>query len=176
LERSALVEALVQFTRALDQIAVLPSTPALRRQQMKFQVAIITPLIHVEGYGAPETKSAVERARLLIEQAEAIGEPPEDPLLLLSVLYGIYVATLIAFDGDACREVATQFLALAERQGGDSPAYDRVSPISLQLGGKAESPTSVRFASISRTSAPRNGETCSTLTRRSVITSCPTGR
>jgi hypothetical protein len=121
LERSALVEALVQFTRALDQIAVLPSTPALRRQQMKFQVAIITPLIHVEGYGAPETKSAVERARLLIEQAEAIGEPPEDPLLLLSVLYGIYVATLIAFDGDACREVATQFLALAERQGATVP-------------------------------------------------------
>ena len=32
-----------------------------------------------------ETKAAVERARLLIEQAEAMGEPPEDPLLLFSV-------------------------------------------------------------------------------------------
>ena len=40
-----------------------------------------------KGYAAPETKAAVERARLLIDQAEARGEPPEDPLLLFSVLY-----------------------------------------------------------------------------------------
>ena len=33
LERSALVEAIEQFTRALDQIATLPATPALRREQ-----------------------------------------------------------------------------------------------------------------------------------------------
>ena len=32
LERSALVEAAEQFTRALDQIATLPATPALRRE------------------------------------------------------------------------------------------------------------------------------------------------
>ena len=63
-------------------------TPALRREQIKLQVALITPLIHVKGYAAPETKAAAERARLLIEQAEALGEPPEDPLLLFSVLYG----------------------------------------------------------------------------------------
>src|ERR1700686_1965531 len=84
LDRSALVEAVEQLTRALDQIAVLPATPALRREQIKLQVALITPLIHVKGYAAPETKAAVERARLLIEQAEALGEPPE-PLLLISV-------------------------------------------------------------------------------------------
>ena len=59
LERSALVEAVEQFTRALDQIATLPSTPALRREQIKLQVALITPLIHVKGYAAPETKAAV---------------------------------------------------------------------------------------------------------------------
>ena len=49
LERSALVEAVEQFTRALDQIATLPATPALRREQIKLQVALITPLIHVKG-------------------------------------------------------------------------------------------------------------------------------
>ena len=91
LERSALVEAAEQLTRALDQIATLPATPALRREQIKLQVALITPLMHVKGYAAPETKAAVERARLLIEQAEALGEPPEDPLLLFSVLYGFWV-------------------------------------------------------------------------------------
>jgi predicted ATPase len=35
LERSALVEALEQLTRALNQIATLPSTPALRRDEIK---------------------------------------------------------------------------------------------------------------------------------------------
>ena len=51
LERSALVEAIEQLTRALDQIATLPATPALRREQIKLQVALITPLIHIKGYG-----------------------------------------------------------------------------------------------------------------------------
>ena len=41
LERSALVEAVEQFTRALDQIASLPGTSALRREQIKLQVALI---------------------------------------------------------------------------------------------------------------------------------------
>jgi predicted ATPase len=35
LERSALVEAAAQFTCALDLIATLPATPALRREQIK---------------------------------------------------------------------------------------------------------------------------------------------
>jgi predicted ATPase len=116
LGRSALVEAAAQFTRALDQIAVLPATPALRREQIKLQVALINPLMHVKGHAAPETKAAAERARLLIEQAEALGEPPEDPLLLFSVLFGFWAANFVAIDGDAMRELAAQFLALAEKQ------------------------------------------------------------
>ncbi len=117
LERSALVEAVEQLRRALDQIATLPGTPARRREQIKLQVAFITPLIHVKGYAAPETKAAAERARLLIEQAEALGEPLEDPLLLFSVLFGFWIANFIAFSGDVVRELAAQFLTLAEKQG-----------------------------------------------------------
>ena len=121
LERSALVEAAEQLTRALDQIAALPATPALRREQIKLQVALINPLMHVKGYAAPETKAAAEQARLLIEQAEALGEPPEDPLLLFSVLYGFWVANYVAFNGDVMRELAAQFLALAEKQRATVP-------------------------------------------------------
>ena len=117
LERSALIEAIAQFTRALDQIATLPATPTMRREQIKLQVALIPALMHVRGYPAPETKAAAERARLLIEQAEALGEPPEDPLLLFSVLYGFWIANVAAFNGDVVRELAAQFLALAEKQG-----------------------------------------------------------
>jgi predicted ATPase len=121
LERSALIEAMEQLTRALAQIAALPSTPALRREQIKLQVALITPLIHIKGHAAPETMAAVERARLLIEQAEALGEPPEDPLLLFSVLYSFWVANIVAFNGDVLRNLAAQFLALAEKQGATVP-------------------------------------------------------
>ena len=63
----------------------------------------------------------MERARLLIEQAEALGEPPEDPLLLFSVLYGFWAANFVAFNGDVCRDLAAQFLALAEKQEATVP-------------------------------------------------------
>ena len=121
LERSALVEAIEQFAHALTQVAALPATPALRREEIKLQVALINPFMHVKGFGAPETKAVVERARLLIEQAEALGEPPEDPLLLFSVLFGFWVANLVAFNGDVVCELAAQFLALAEKQGATIP-------------------------------------------------------
>src|SRR5712691_4935583 len=100
LARSALVEAVEQLSRALGQIADLPATPARRREQIKLQVELIVPLFHVKGYAAPETKAAVERAHLLIEQAETLGEPLEDPLLLFLVLYGFWAASYTAFNGD----------------------------------------------------------------------------
>jgi len=116
LARSALVEATAQLTRALGQMATLPAAPAVRREQIKLQVALLNPLMHIKGYGAAETRAAVDRARLLIDEAEALGEPPEDPLLLFSVLYGCWVAKLVTFDGDALRELAAEFLALAEKK------------------------------------------------------------
>ena len=121
LERSALVEAVEQFTRALDQIATLPATPALRREQIKLQVALITPLIHIKGYSAPETKAAIEQARLLLEQADALGEPPDDPLQLFAVLYGAFVANVMAFNADVSRDIAAHVLELAERQSASFP-------------------------------------------------------
>ena len=137
LARSALAEAAEQLTHALDQIAASPATPALRREAIKLQVALITPLIHVKGYAAPETKAAEERARLLIEQAEALGEPLDDPLLLFSVLYGVWVATSVAVDGDKVRELAAQFLTLAEKQRATVPLMigHRVTGFALLVTG-----------------------------------------
>jgi class 3 adenylate cyclase/predicted ATPase len=121
LERSALAEAIEQFARALALIATVPATPALRRKEIEIQVALITPLIHVKGHAAPETKAAEERARLLIEHAEALGDAPEDGLLLFSVLYGFWVANEVAFNGDVCLDLAAQFLTRAERQADRVP-------------------------------------------------------
>src|SRR4029077_6796283 len=92
LERSALIEAAEQLRRALDQIANLPTNTMLRREEIELQVALITPLLHIKGYAAPETQAAAERARTLIEYAEALGEPPENTLLLFSVLYTVWTS------------------------------------------------------------------------------------
>jgi hypothetical protein len=142
LARSALVEAAEQLTRAPTQIASSPGTPALRREEIKLQVALVTPLMHVKGYGAPETKAAAERARLLIQHSEALGEPPEDPLLLFVVLYGFWAVGFMAFRTDSVCELAAEFLALADKQGATGPrmvGHRIMGPSLLFSGNIAES-------------------------------------
>ena len=119
LERSALMEAVAQFTRALDQLASLPATPALRRDQIMVQVGLANALYHAKGF--TETRAAFDQARVMIEQAERLGEHIEDPLLLYSVLYGFFIAKFMNFDGDAACALARQFLALAEQQKATAP-------------------------------------------------------
>ncbi len=121
LTRSALMEATTQLGRALAQIASLPSTAHLRRQQIKFQVALANALMHTKGYASLDTKASFEQARLYIEEAEALGEPPDDPLLLFAVIYGFWVGNFVAFNGAMLRRLAAQFLALAEKQGAAIP-------------------------------------------------------
>jgi predicted ATPase len=116
------------------------SKPApMRRssEQIEYQVALITPLYHVKGPAAPETIAAAQKAQLLIERAEALNEPIEDPLLLLSALYGSWVATVNAFDGDVLRKLAAQVLALAEKQGTTVPLLvgHRLMGVSLLVTG-----------------------------------------
>jgi tetratricopeptide (TPR) repeat protein len=142
LARSAYIEAAEQLNRALTQISSLPSTPALRREQIKLQVSLITPLVHVKGYAAPEAKAAAERARLLIEQSETLGEPLEDdPLLLFSALYGIWAANYVAFNGDSCVDLARDFVANAEKKKATAPLMIGHRNLGLSLlhsGGVAE--------------------------------------
>ena len=117
--RSPLVEAEAQLTRALDLIAALPATPALRREQIKLQVALLTPLMHVRGFAAPETKAAVELARVLMNKLKHWENLPKTGCCCSSVLYGIWVANF--FNGTVMRELAAQFLTLAEKQKATVP-------------------------------------------------------
>ena len=57
----------------------------------------------------------------MIEKAEALGDPPEDPLLLFSILYGFWATNYVGHNGDALLELASQFLALAEKQSATGP-------------------------------------------------------
>jgi predicted ATPase len=78
LERSALVEATTQLTRAVNQIATMPATPALRREQIKLQMALANTLMHTKGHAASDTRAALDQARALIDLAGLLGEPMED--------------------------------------------------------------------------------------------------
>jgi class 3 adenylate cyclase/predicted ATPase len=121
LERSALVEAAEQLSRALSQIKTLPAAPALRREAIKLQVAFATVLFHVKGYTAPETIAAFERADAMIQEAEVLGERPEDELLRFSVLYGQWTGNHSAGNLVSALEVAKHFLAVAEKQPLSAP-------------------------------------------------------
>jgi class 3 adenylate cyclase len=121
LERSALIEATTQLTRAVDQIATLPATPALHREQIKLQIALTNVLMHTKGHAASDTRAALDEARKLIDLADVLGDPLEDPLLLFSTLYGVWVTNLVAFNGEAIRELAAHFLTLADGQRASVP-------------------------------------------------------
>jgi class 3 adenylate cyclase/predicted ATPase len=138
LARSALKEAAEQLARALDLIASLPATPALRRERIKLQIDLSNALIHTKGHASPATKASFEQARRLIEQAEALGEPIDDPLLLFSVLYGFWVGHRMAFKGDIACELAQQFHALAQTQSATIPRMigHMLMGISLVLVGE----------------------------------------
>ena len=155
LDRSALAEAIEQLMRALDQIATLPGTPARRREEIKLQVALTVPLSLVKGYAAPEARAAVERARLLIEQAEALGEHPP---LMLRVLASSWEMNFVAGNGDALRELAARFLTLVEEQGAARArvaGHQMMGTSLLWMGDIAEGRAQARSSSLSIDSRAR---------------------
>jgi predicted ATPase len=138
LERSALREAAEQFTRGLGLAESLPTTAALRRKQIDFQIGLANALMHIKGRGAPETKASIVQARSLIERAQSSGDALEDELVLFSILYGLWNATYIAFSGEPLRELSTQILTLAEKQGTPAPLMigNRLMAMSLVHSGE----------------------------------------
>jgi predicted ATPase len=79
--RSAMAEAVAQFHKGLDQLALLPDTSERQRQELELRSALGAALMVVKGFGAPETGQAYARARELWEQ---LGSPAE----FLRVAYG----------------------------------------------------------------------------------------
>jgi predicted ATPase len=134
LERSALVEAVEQLNRANSLVETLSPTAELRREQFKLQVALISPLGHLKGFASPEARAAVGKARALVEQAEKLDETAPR---LSSVLFGLWVASYNAFDGDGVRGLANEYLAIAEQDAALIPLMigHRIVGISLLCTG-----------------------------------------
>jgi class 3 adenylate cyclase/tetratricopeptide (TPR) repeat protein len=138
LRRSALLEAADQLARALGLFDALPGTPDLRRLQIRAQVDLSNALIHTKGHANPQTQAAFERARSLMEQAQALGEPPEDSLVLYSILYGSWVAHRMKFQADVVLPLAHRFQELAAADRATVPVMigHMIAGISLVLAGK----------------------------------------
>jgi class 3 adenylate cyclase/predicted ATPase len=79
--RSAMMEAVAQFEKALDQLTLLPDTSERQRQELEFFSALGAAWRAVKGQAAPESGRAYGRARELWEQ---LGSPAE----FLRVPYG----------------------------------------------------------------------------------------
>jgi len=81
---------------------------------------------------------------VLIERAQALGEPAGDPMLLFSVLYWqfrLWATQQAALDGDVVRELAVQFLARAQKQTATVPlmiAHRLMGPTLLLTGDIVE--------------------------------------
>ena len=126
-ERSALVEAAAQLTRALDQIATLPATPALRREEIKLQVALTNALMHTKGYGALDTKASLDQARSLIERAET-GGASRRPAAVIFRAVRFLGSKLCGVQWRRCSRACGAIPEVCREATGYNSAHDRAPP------------------------------------------------
>jgi serine/threonine protein kinase/predicted ATPase len=71
---SANQEAIVHYKKALELLEKLPETPERVQQEIALQLDFVVPVELTKGYGAPEVRQAIFRARELCDQ---ISETPQ---------------------------------------------------------------------------------------------------
>ena len=106
-ERSANVEAVGHFSKALSSLESLSDGPESVEEELALRVALATPLVTTKGYAAPEVEANYSRARELCDQ---VGETPE----LFRVLWGLWAFYLVRTDLGAARNLAQRCLQLAD--------------------------------------------------------------
>ncbi|MBV9529640.1 MAG: hypothetical protein JO283_00865 [Bradyrhizobium sp.] len=105
LERSALVEAVAQLQKGLMLVANLPNGVTGMQHELELQIAFGKAMIATNGYDAPETGDAFNRARSLCENLDR-------PRQLVSILHGQWVRVLVAGDLALARSRAEELLTL----------------------------------------------------------------
>jgi len=131
-ERSANEEACEQLTRAL---ALIDRTPAVGRSrdelELDLNLQLATCLIAAKGYSATETEKTYARA---LELCEKIGETPQ----IFPVLYGRWIYHVMSASVRKSRDLANDFLRLAELQNADAERMmgHRLLGTSLQVLGQ----------------------------------------
>jgi tetratricopeptide (TPR) repeat protein len=107
IERTANAEAIAQLSRGLELITTLPPTSERLMEEVKLQIALLTPLIAIKGYTAPEVEKACNRA---LVQCQQLGEVPQ----LFTVLGGLNSIYYNRGDFEISLELAKRMLRSAE--------------------------------------------------------------
>jgi tetratricopeptide (TPR) repeat protein len=107
LSRSANVEAIANFRKALQLSNVLPETPERIKQEIDIQLALGIPLIAVRGYAAAETREAFSRARTLCLR---LGNIPE----YFQALFGLWGNSWMAGNNQDALHMAHEFLSRSQ--------------------------------------------------------------
>jgi class 3 adenylate cyclase/predicted ATPase len=131
LERSANAEAITHLNCGINIIGTLPADDNLALRELKLQTMLAGPLIALKGYGAPETATVFARALELSNQVN-------DPSLLFPVVYQQWVFNLIGSRIDESRDLARQFLEMADAQQDSLPRVlgHRVTGVSHHFLGE----------------------------------------
>src|SRR5262249_48616641 len=74
-------EAAVLARRGLEQLALLPDSPAWARQELRLQIILSAALQATQGHASPEADRACERARALCGQLSDDDGVPLFPVL-----------------------------------------------------------------------------------------------
>ncbi|HEU4391001.1 MAG TPA: AAA family ATPase [Blastocatellia bacterium] len=106
--RFAYQEAAGLARRGLELLRKLPDSSERAVQELSLQLALGVPLIATEGYAAPEVGRVYLRARELCQQ---LGETPD----MAEVLWGLWAFYTVRAELGTAREIAREFLRLAER-------------------------------------------------------------
>jgi class 3 adenylate cyclase/predicted ATPase len=107
-QRSANVQAVAQFTRALELLKTLPDTPERVQREFDLQLAVSYPLAVTKGFASPEAEAACKRTLQLCGQ---IGETPQ----VIPVLLGAVSFYLFRAEFQTAQEFAERVISLAER-------------------------------------------------------------
>ena len=116
LRGSASKEALIQLMRAQDLWETLQFSNGRLQSQIQTQAHIGTAVTRIHGYSAPETKSAFERLKTLIDEAQEHGSQQESHGQL-AFIWGLFGFHLVAYNHPVARSLAEQLLVLGEKRG-----------------------------------------------------------
>jgi DNA-binding winged helix-turn-helix (wHTH) protein len=108
IRRHAYREAVALARRGLAVLATVPDSVERDEQELCLRLTLGVPLIATEGYGSAHVGNVYRRAR---ELCQKLGDTPD----VSEVFWGLWVFRTVRSELAAAREIAEEFLRLAER-------------------------------------------------------------
>jgi predicted ATPase len=106
--RSAHTIAIGHFENGIALIKKIPATPQRDQLELILQTSLGNTLMTIQGYGSPEVKNTLDRARDLCQK---VGEPHQ----LFQVLHGLWIFYVARGETHTSHQFAEQCLDLATR-------------------------------------------------------------